>query len=311
MIENSRIFITGGAGYLGKHIIKQYYDNNDITIYSRDESKHYFLKKTYPNIKCVVGDIRDYDLLKRKSKNHDIGIFAASLKQIEACDENPEEAVKIIIDGALNSRRVSIENEFKCASFISTDKSRSATTIYGAMKYVAGESFILNNDSDTKLSTVIYGNVLNSTGSIIPLIWSAIKNNIEIPLYSNSMTRFAICVDDAINLIERSLNFDGVNIIPNIKSINILDLFEIYSEKFKLKYSIKSPRIGEKIHEIMASSEEIPRLKFHSDFNLYSLHPKIHFNELTFKDNEYSSKNFVLAKSELIDLLESYDYFRQ
>jgi UDP-glucose 4-epimerase len=81
-MENKKIFITGGAGYLGKNIINKYYDKNEITIYSRDEAKHYFLKKQYPNIKCVVGDIRNYDLLKRASSKSDIGIFAASLKQI-------------------------------------------------------------------------------------------------------------------------------------------------------------------------------------------------------------------------------------
>ena len=88
MIENKKIFITGGAGFLGKNIIKRYYDCNEITIYSRDEAKHYFLKKQYPKIKCVVGDIRNYDLLKRASKGQEIGIFAASMKQISSVDEN-------------------------------------------------------------------------------------------------------------------------------------------------------------------------------------------------------------------------------
>ena len=64
MISGKKIFITGGAGYLGKHLIKRYYDNNEITIYSRDEAKHYYLKKQYPNLNCIIGDVADYDLLK-------------------------------------------------------------------------------------------------------------------------------------------------------------------------------------------------------------------------------------------------------
>ena len=175
-MKNKNIFITGGAGYLGRNIVKRYYENNSITVYSRDEAKHYYLKKQFPNIRCVVGDIRNYDLLKRASVGCNIGIFAASLKQIGAVDQNVEEAKKVIVDGALNSRRIAEENNFEAACFISSDKSRAATTLYGAMKFVAGESFIVNSDNtNTRLSSAIYGNVLNSTGSIIPLMWDAIK----------------------------------------------------------------------------------------------------------------------------------------
>lgn len=305
---NKKIFITGGAGFLGKHIIKRYYDNNEITIYSRDEAKHYYLKKQFPKIKCVVGDVRNYDLLKKASKNHDVGIFAASLKQIEAVDQNVEEGVNIIINGAINSRRVSEENEFESACFISSDKSRSATTLYGSMKFVAGESFIVNADtSTTKLSTAIYGNVLNSTGSIIPLIWNAIQNKYDLKLYSSEMTRFMITVDQAIDLIEESLKLNGYNVIPNVKSFCIKDLFEIYNEYFGLKYKLDKPRISEKIHEIMISSEEIPRVK--KENNYFYMHYKEIYNELSFPNNEYSSKNVCMSKQELDNLLKSFNYF--
>ena len=177
-MKNKKIFITGGAGYLGRSMIKRYYDDNEITIYSRDEAKHYYLMKQYPKLKCIIGDVADYESLRRASMNHDIGIFAASLKQIEAVDQNTEEGVRILVDGALNSRRVAEENNFESACFISSDKSRAATTLYGAMKFIAGESFIVNAErSNVKLSSAIYGNVLNSTGSIIPLIWDSINNN--------------------------------------------------------------------------------------------------------------------------------------
>jgi len=234
-VENEKIFITGGAGFLGKNLIERLYPNNEITVYSRDESKHYYLKKYYPKVNFVIGDVRNRDLLTRKSQGHTVGIFAASLKQIEACNDNFEEAKSIIVDGAINSRIAAETNQFKSGCFISSDKSRAATTIYGAMKYVAGESFIANN-SECNLTTAIYGNVTNSTGSIIPLIWNFIKNDKEIELYNPDMTRFLLDVDDAIDLILKSMDYKNCNVIPVTKSFLIKDLFDIYKENFGLKY---------------------------------------------------------------------------
>lgn len=309
-MQNNRIFITGGAGFLGKNIIRRYYDKNEITVYSRDEAKHYYLKKQFPKINCIVGDVRNYDLLKRSSKNHDIGIFAASLKQIEAVDQNVEESVEVIVKGAINSHHVSEENEFEAACFISSDKSRAATTLYGSMKFVAGESFIVNSDKNyIKLSTAIYGNVLNSTGSIIPLIWNAIENNYELQLYSPDMTRFMITVDQAIDLVEECLKVNGYNVIPNVRSFRIKDLFEVYSELFGLKYKVGKPRISEKLHEIMASSEELPRMRKFD--NYYYMHYKNTYNEVSFPNNEYSSKDVCLSKEELNEILQKHNYFKK
>jgi len=308
-MKNKKIFITGGTGFLGKHIVQKYYDQNEITVFSRDEAKQYYLKKQFPNITCIIGDIRNYDLLKRCSKNHNIGIFAASLKQIEAVDQNVEEGINIIINGAINSRRIAEENEFESACFISSDKSRSATTLYGSMKFVAGESFIVNADKNiNKLSTVIYGNVLNSTGSIIPLIWTAIRNKYSLKLYSTEMTRFMITVDQAINLIEESLNVSGYNVIADVKSFRIKDLFEIYEELFGLTYQIDKPRISEKLHEVMISCEEQPRVK--KSNNYYYMHYKNTYNEVTFPNNEYSSKNVCVSKEMLNEILKSFNYFQ-
>jgi len=309
-MKNKKIFITGGAGFLGQNIIRRLYDENEITIYSRDEAKHYYLKKKYPKIKCIIGDIRDYDLMKRSSKNHDIGIFAASLKQISAVDQNTEESIKVIINGAINSRRVAEENDMESACFVSSDKSRSATTLYGSMKFVAGESFIVNSSkTKTKLSTVIYGNVLNSTGSIIPLIWDSINNKYELTLYSENMTRFMIDVDDAVDLILTSLNVDGFNVIPNIKSFNIKDLFDIYKEKFGLRYKNGNPRISEKKHEIMISSEEISRTFFSKKDNCYFMHYEHIYNNVKFKNKEFSSRDVCIDKNELEIILNKKNYY--
>jgi len=321
---NNRLFITGGAGYLGYNIIKKYYDKTDITVYSRDEAKHYYLKKEFPKVNCIIGDVRNFDLMKRASKGHSLGIFAASLKQIGAVDQNYEESVRVIIDGAINSRRCAEENDMRAACFISSDKSRSATTLYGAMKFVAGESFIVNSEKNQKsffdlnhqtyLSTAIYGNVFNSTGSIIPLIWDSINKNYELTLYSEEMTRFMLTVDRAINLIEFGFSKNGYNVIPRVKSFKIKDLFEIYKEKFGLKYKTGEPRISEKIHEIMVSKEEIARTNYDKETDNFFMHyekiQNLDNKELFFPNDEYSSRDFTVTKEELNEILYKNDYYK-
>jgi UDP-N-acetylglucosamine 4,6-dehydratase len=308
-MKNEKIFITGGAGFLGRNLIERLHKSNEITVYSRDEAKHYYLKKDYPSVNFVIGDVRNRDLLIRKSKGHTVGIFAASLKQIEACDDNYEEASKVIIDGAFNSRQAAEDNNFKSACFISSDKSRAATTIYGAMKYVAGEGFI-SGKSNCKLTTAVYGNVTNSTGSIIPLIWDHIKKGKTLALYGTEMTRFLLDVNDAVDLVLKSVKYSNCNIIPVAKSFKVKDLFDIYKEEFGLSYKVSKPRTGEKIHEIMAASEEIRRMEFIKKDNIYVIYPHKDINKLQFVNNEYSSRDCCLPKNDLYKYLKSKNFYK-
>jgi UDP-glucose 4-epimerase len=219
--------------------------------------------------------------------------------------------MQIIVHGAMNSRHAALANNLKAAAFISTDKSRAPTTLYGAMKFVAGEAFILHAEHEkTKLSSVIYGNVLNSTGSIIPLIWDSINKGYSLKMYGSEMSRFMIDAEQAVDTIEYALNTTGHNIIPNLKALSIKDLFEIYEKRFGLKWELGAPRISEKVHEQMIGNQEVSRVFYDKENDMYLMHYKNIHNAVTFPENGFSSEYHTVSKEELEKILERYDFFK-
>lgn len=259
------IFITGGAGFLGKALVKRYYGNANITIYSRDESKHTLIRQSYPDCRFVLGDIRDYGRLELAMAGHDIVIHAAAMKYVPQAETNVAEALAVNVDGSRNVAKAAIHNNVEQVIGISTDKSCAPINVYGVTKLMMERMFQeYAGLSKTRFNLVRYGNVIGSTGSVIPLFQRQARDDKVITLTDPQMTRFWLSENNAVNLIFKALEETetGTVLIPRLASCTMKTLAQavVYSEKLKGNEDVRlktiGVRFGEKTHEYLLSKHE-------------------------------------------------------
>jgi UDP-N-acetylglucosamine 4,6-dehydratase/5-epimerase len=333
MFKNKTVLITGGTGFLGHALTEEIlkYNPKSIRVFSRDEVKHHkFQEKFLYNTKTrnLIGDVRDYQRLLMAMRQVDIVIHAAALKRLDILEYNVEEAIKTNILGTLNVVNACLYNNIEKAILVSTDKACSPVNTYGACKFVSERIFSETNyskgDIRTKFISVRYGNVLESTGSVVPFFEKKIINGEKIPLTDERMTRFIITPKQAVELIFNAIKYGvgGEVFVPKLPSFKITDLIEILKEKHKRKNNVKviGIRPGEKIHELMINNSEIPRTY---DFkNCYVINSCIadgySKNKPEYvrkgkllsesKVEEYSSKDAVISKEEIKKIFKRYEF---
>ena len=240
---NKTILITGGTGYLGRTLAAAIlkYNPKKIIIMSRDEVKHFNNQRfvmNNPTIQHVIGDIRDYNTVLRYTKNTDIVLHAAALKRIDALEDNTQECVRTNVLGSMNVFNACVENDVKRALFMSTDKASSPINIYGGCKFVS-EKIFTNYDYhavNTIFTVVRFGNILESTGSVVPFFITKILNGEDITLTDERMTRFIIAKDEAVEYIFDAMRYSigGEIFIKRLPAMTIVDLIEVLKEKYLL-----------------------------------------------------------------------------
>jgi UDP-glucose 4-epimerase len=194
--------------------------------------------------------------------------------------------------------------------FISTDKACSPTNVYGMTKSLSErimvEYSLRMKQTALKFVNCRYGNVLDSRGSIIPKL----KENKDSILYLThpDMTRFIMTQEEAVNLIKYSIisGYSGETVIPKLKSMNIMNLFNIFAEKDDKKIELSKIRPGEKIHEELLNAEELNRTTERDDF--YIIHPSYgNIDDPTIPLKSYSSNDFKMTKDALYNYLVKLD----
>ncbi|MFX1277691.1 MAG: polysaccharide biosynthesis protein [Promethearchaeota archaeon] len=295
MLDNKNILITGGSGTIGTALAEYILINfnpNVIRILSRDETKQLILRKNIQDpdekLRLLIGDIREKGRVKRAIKDIDIVFHLAALKHVNACEYNPFEAIKTNILGLQNIIELSIDSNIEMFVFTSTDKAATPCNTMGVTKLL-GEKLVTTANyykgrSTTIFYSVRFGNVLGSTGSLIPLIKDQIENNIPITITDKNMTRYILTIQNAINLILETIKLaqGGEIFVPKMDSVKIMDLIEILINHFAKNYNrivddIKIQEIGmfagEKLYEELFSIEESERT--YEMENAYIIFPQI------------------------------------
>ena len=270
MFKNKKILITGGTGSLGNALTQRLLEQgaDTIRIFSRNESKQLEMESKFNDdrLRFLIGDVRDYERLERAVEDIDIVFHAAALKHVPVIEYNPFEAIKTNILGSQNVINACLHENIDRAVCVGTDKAVSPLNTYGATKllmeklFVTAKNYLKKERHQTKFIALRYGNVLGSSGSVIPKFIDQIKNKEKLTITDSSMTRFSISMNEALDFILKATEIGkGSEIfVPKLKAYSILDvkdaLFELLGETDE---QIVGIRPGEKLDEILINKDEM------------------------------------------------------
>lgn len=271
-IDDKIIVVTGGTGSFGQCFVKFLLSNflpKKLIVFSRDELKQYEMEKKFPrskfpNIRYFIGDVRDMDRLELAFREADIVIHAAALKHVPIAESNPFECIRTNVIGAENVVKASLRTGVEKVIALSTDKAVNPINLYGSSKLAADKIFVSANalagEGGTKFSVVRYGNVVGSRGSVVPFFLKLMKTKAQtLPITDIRMTRFWITLENSVKFVLSCMLLmrSGEIFVPKIPSMRIVDLAKAIAPK--LSHEIVGIRPGEKLHEIMITSDDARR----------------------------------------------------
>jgi len=266
IFDGKRVLITGGSGALGSTLITKLLGFNvkEIIVFSRDEKRQDEIKRKHYDkcLKYILGDIKDYHSIRDAVRGADIVIHAAAFKYINLAEKQVSECVKTNVIGSLNViNAVKDEKNIEICLGISTDKASSPINVYGMSKTIMERLFCEADETKgnlkTRFLTVRYGNVLMTTGSVVPIWKEKVQKGEPLPVTDPNMTRFIFTLNDSINLIFYALVHGNSGDIISVKMPAVLlnDLAEVVAQG-KVPVKIVGMRPGEKINECLIADFE-------------------------------------------------------
>lgn len=272
--KKKRVLVTGACGTIGSEIVKRLLKSGAIVCaFDSYENGLFELQKTLAsisekNLKIFLGDIRSLERLIKASKDVEVIIHCAALKHVEISEYNSFETILTNVTGVQNIIEASIQNKVKKVLFTSSDKAVNPSSFMGTTKLL-GEKLITaaNNhkgQNQTIFSSVRFGNVLDSNGSVLKIFKKQLDHNLPYTITSEKMSRYFINIAQAINLCFFALKemVGGEIFIPKMFSFDILSLAKVISEKSNPKVIYTKPAMGEKLFEELITETEINRTFF-------------------------------------------------
>ena len=321
--ENEIILITGAAGSIGSELARKItkYSYKNLILIDISESSLYNLQQELfhlgiKNFVPIVTDIRNngrmnkiFDTYKPKIVFH-----AAAYKHVPLMENNPNEAVGVNVCGTKNIADLSVKYSVEKCILISTDKAVNPTSVMGATKRIA-ELYIkcLNGSGNTKFITTRFGNVLNSSGSVIPLFKSQISAGGPVTITHKNIKRFFMTLSTASQLVLQATTMGkgGEIFVFNMgKPIKIYDIalqmISLSGLKFPedIEIKITGLRPGEKISEELFSENEIIETTAHYKILMVISKP-FKMEIIEEKINNLCKKNSKSQKLEIVVLMKN------
>lgn len=282
-LEGKRVLVTGGTGSLGRTIVRRLLTGEmgwpeRVVVFSRDEAKQHYMRLAYANrtaatdeviyahanelLGFTLGDVRDYASLSKAVRGSHVVFNAAAIKQVPTCEYFPFEAVQTNVVGAQNIVRALAEGQgnTELVVGVSTDKACKPVNVMGMTKALQ-ERILIEGNRDlphVRLVCVRYGNVIASRGSVVPLFVNQVRNGGPVTVTVESMTRFLITLDQAVDTIFAAVRHAsaGQTYIPRIPSAKVVDVARVLIGDCDIPIVYTGIRPGEKLHETLVSEEE-------------------------------------------------------
>lgn len=291
MIAGKSVLVTGGGGSVGGFLVRRLLERDPTVVRILDNSEPGLatLRAEIDDERCryLAGDVRDKERLARAIEDIDYVVHTAGMKHVEICEYNPFEAVKTNVVGLQNLIDVSIDADVERFVFTSSDKAAHPANTMGTTKLL-GEKLVTaankySGEHDIRLASVRFGNVVNSSQSVIPVFREQIRDGGPVTVTDPRMTRFFLTYDDVTELVVSAMDHSrgGEVFIRKMDAIRIRDLadamIEVLAPVFDLdpvsiEISETGPRLGETFHEEILTERERGRTTESDD--MYAIMPE-------------------------------------
>ena len=279
IFQNQTIVVTGASGSVGKELVRQLlsFRPAEIRLLDNNESALFLMNEQYQKdaiVTAYLGDVRDPQKVASVCRGSDTIFHSAAFKHVFFSEYNPFEAVQTNILGTKNVVEAALSNGVKCVIFTSSDKAVNPTSVMGTSKLM-GERLVtaanvVNQNKHQRFSSVRFGNVIGSRGSVYHVFHDQIKKGGPVTVTDPGMTRFIMSLELAAQLVLKGavLARGGEVMVTKMQVVSIMDLAQVMIDILAPHYGHDPERVeikligakpGEKMYEELLSFEEMSR----------------------------------------------------